>query len=79
MHKALPRGTTIMGRRFITSVAVVSGGFRRIPILMHLGVLRNNLNNSLPKALSIVLLLLASFVKYFDHFLAIHGHPSFVT
>jgi hypothetical protein len=38
MCKTLVRGTTIMGKRFIIGVIVVGGGFRRILVLMYLGL-----------------------------------------
>jgi hypothetical protein len=69
-----------MGGKFIIGVTIVSGGFKGIPIMTHLGLLRNNLNSYFLKALLDTLLLLASFVTFSsNHFLGIRGHPSFVT
>jgi hypothetical protein len=69
-----------MGGRFITSAIVVGGGFKGILVLMHLGLWRNNLNNFLPKALSVMLILLTSSItSSLDCFLGICSHPYFVT
>jgi hypothetical protein len=70
----------MMGGTFIIDVVVVGGNFRRILILMCLGLWRNNLNNFLLETSLTMLLLLASFVASFsDRFLGICNHPSFVT
>jgi hypothetical protein len=40
MCKAFARSIAIMGIRFIIGATLVGGGFRGIPILMHLGFKR---------------------------------------
>ncbi len=69
----------MMGETFIINATIVNGNFRKIFILMHSGLLKNNLNNFLFKTLLALLLLLASFVaSSFGRFLGICGHPFFV-
>jgi hypothetical protein len=46
-----------MGKIFIIDATIVGGGLRGILVSMCLGLQRNNLNSSLPKALSVTLLL----------------------
>ncbi len=68
-----------MGGTFIINATIVGGNFEKTLVLMCLGLFKNNLNNFLAYTLLIVLLLLASFVaSFFDRFLGICGHPSFV-
>ncbi len=79
IHNTFAKGTTIMGGTFIINATIVGGNFEKTLVLMCLGLFKNNLNNFLAYTLLIVLLLLASFVaSFFDHFLGICGHPSFV-
>jgi hypothetical protein len=70
----------MMGGTFIIDAIVVGGNFKEISILMHLGLWRNSLNNSLLGISLTVLLLQASYVaSSSNRFFGIHGHPSSVT
>jgi len=69
----------MMGGMFIINATIVDGNFKEILVLMRSGLLKNNLNNFFLETLLVVLLLLAfSVASYFDHFLGIWSHPSFV-
>jgi hypothetical protein len=69
-----------MGGTFIIDATIVDGNFKEILVLMHLGLWRNILNNFLLKTLLVVLLIhVFSVASFFDRFLGIRDHPSFVT
>jgi hypothetical protein len=69
----------MMGGVFIINATIVDGNFKEILVLMRSRLLKNNLNNFFLEILLVMLLLLASSVtSYFDRFLGICNHPSFV-
>jgi hypothetical protein len=74
------RGISMMGGMFIMNAIIVGGNFKEILILMRSWLWKINLNNYFLETLfALLLLLTSSFASFFDFFLGICDHPSFVT
>jgi len=68
-----------MGGTFIVNATIVGGNFKKILVLMRSGLLKNNLKNFLLKtSLAMLLLMASSVASFFDRFLGICGHLSFM-
>jgi hypothetical protein len=64
---------------FNINAIVFNGNFKEISVLMRSWLWKNSLNNFLLEiSLVVLLLLVSSIASFFDRFLGIRGHPSFM-